>query len=145
MGRYSPVLGSDSRFTPDLAASYRRGQKESLPATGSAWLSPKQEKRPLRNKNGVLLYKQLIRPMMDYACAIWRCTARGYVKQLQALQSKCLRIATGAAWYISNRQIHEHLGVPFFEEHTRAPAERYDSKLAGVVNPLVRQLSRYLH
>jgi hypothetical protein len=55
----------------------------------------------LLNRNGVLLYKQLIRPMMDYACPIWRCAARSYFEQLQALQSKCLRIATGAPWYIT--------------------------------------------
>jgi hypothetical protein len=50
MGRYSPLLGSDSRFTPNLAVSYRTGQKESLSATGCAWLSPKQEKRPLNQE-----------------------------------------------------------------------------------------------
>jgi hypothetical protein len=95
-------------------------------------------------RNGVLLYKQPTRPMMDYACPIWRCAARSYVEQLQVLQSKRLRIAIGAPWYISNRQIHEDLGVPFFEEHTRALTESYDSKLAGVENPSVRQLDRYL-
>jgi hypothetical protein len=52
----------------------------------------------LSMRNGILLYKQLIRPMMEYACPIWRCAARSYVEQLQALQSKCLRIATGAPW-----------------------------------------------
>jgi hypothetical protein len=98
----------------------------------------------LSTRNGFLLYKQLIRPMMDYACPIWRCAARSYVKQLQALQSKCFRIATGAPWCISSRQIHEDLWVPFFEEHTSALTESYDSKLAGVGNPLVRQLGRYL-
>jgi hypothetical protein len=83
-------------------------------------------------RNGVLLYKQLIRPTMEYACPIWRCAAHSYVKQLQALQSKCLRVATGAPWYIRSRKIHEDLGVPSFEEHTRALTESYDSKLAGL-------------
>jgi hypothetical protein len=72
--------------------------------------------RGLSIRNGVLLYKQLIRPMMDYACPIWRCAARSYVKQLQALQSKCLHIAIGAPWYISSSQIHEDLGVPFLKD-----------------------------
>jgi hypothetical protein len=27
-------------------------------------------------RNGVLLYRQLIRPMMDYACPVWRSAAR---------------------------------------------------------------------
>jgi hypothetical protein len=47
-------------------------------------------------KNGVLLYKQLIRPIMDYACPIWRSAAHTHVRKLQLLQSKCLLIATNA-------------------------------------------------
>ena len=59
------------------------------------------------------------------------------------LQSKCL-LATGAPWYVSNRQIHMDLGVPLFADHIRAMTESFDSKLAYVGNPLVRQLGRYL-
>jgi hypothetical protein len=47
-------------------------------------------------RNGVLLYKQFIRPIMDYACPAWRSPARTHVRRLQVLQSKCLRLATGA-------------------------------------------------
>ena len=50
--------------------------------------------------NRVLLYKQLIRPMMEYACPAWRSAARTHVRRLQVLQSKCLRLATGAPWYV---------------------------------------------
>jgi len=53
-------------------------------------------KSDLSVRNGVLLYKQLIRPMMDYACPAWRSAARTQVRRLQVLQSKCLRLATGA-------------------------------------------------
>ena len=49
-------------------------------------------------RNGVLLYKQLIRLMMDYECPIWRFAASTHVGRLQVLQSKCLRLATGAPW-----------------------------------------------
>jgi hypothetical protein len=82
--------------------------------------------------------------MMDYACPIWRSAACSHLRKLQVIQSKCLRIATGAPWYISNVQIHKDLGVPFFAEHIRALNESYASKLAGVGNPLVQQLGRYL-
>jgi hypothetical protein len=106
---------------------------------------------PLLNKksdfsvrNGVLLYKQLIRPMMDYACPARRSAARSHIRRLQVLQSKCLRLATGAPWYVSNRQIHEDLGVPLFADHIVALTASFDSKLADVENPLVRELGRYL-
>jgi hypothetical protein len=36
-------------------------------------------------RNCVLLYKQLIRPMMDYACPIWRSAARSHVRKLQVI------------------------------------------------------------
>jgi len=101
-------------------------------------------KSNLSVRNRVLLYKQFIRPMMDYACPAWRSAARTHVQRLEVLQSKCLRLATGAPWYVSNRQIHEDLGVPLFADHIRALTESFDSKLADVGNPLVRQLGRYL-
>ena len=58
-------------------------------------------KSDLSVRNGVLLYKQLIRPMMDYACPAWRSAARTHVRRLQVLQSKCLCLAIGAPWYVS--------------------------------------------
>jgi hypothetical protein len=53
-------------------------------------------KSVLSVRNGVLLYKQLIRSMMGYACPVWRSTARTHARRLQVLQSKCLRLATVA-------------------------------------------------
>jgi hypothetical protein len=38
-------------------------------------LEPFLNRSGLSIRNGVLLYKQLIRSMMDYACSIWRPTA----------------------------------------------------------------------
>jgi hypothetical protein len=101
-------------------------------------------KSDLSVRNGVLLFKQPIRPMMDYACPAWRSAARTHVRRLQMLQSKCLRLAIGAPWYVSNRQIHEDLGVPLFADHIRALIASFDPRLADVGNPLVRQLGRYL-
>jgi hypothetical protein len=101
-------------------------------------------KSDLSVRNGVLLYKLLVRPMMDYAYPAWRSAARSRVRRLQVLQSKCLRLAIGAPWYVSNRQIHEDLGIPLFADHIRALTASFDSKLADVENPFVRQLGRYL-
>jgi hypothetical protein len=94
--------------------------------------------------NCVLLDKQLISPMMDYACPIRRSATRSHVRKLQVLQSKCLRIAANAPWYVGNRQIHEDWGIPFFADHIRALTESFNSKLADAGNPLVRQLGRHL-
>ena len=80
--------------------------------------------------------------MMDYACPAWRSAARTHALRLQLLQTKCLCLGNGAPWYVSNRQIHEDVGVPLFADHIRALTARFDSKLAEVGNILVRQLGR---
>jgi len=60
------------------------------------------------------------------------------------LQSKYLRLDTGARWYVNSRKIHEDLGVPLFADHIRALTESFDSKLADVGKPLIQQIGRYL-
>jgi len=101
-------------------------------------------KSDLSVRNGVLLCKQLIRPTIVYACPAWRSPARTHVRRLHVLESKCLRLATGARWYVSSRQIHEDLDDPLFADHIRDLTASFDSKLADVGNPLARQLGRYL-
>jgi hypothetical protein len=46
--------------------------------------------------------------------------------------------------YVSNRQIHEDLGVPLFTDQIRALPASFLSKLSDVGNPIVRHLGRYL-
>jgi len=53
-------------------------------------------------RNGVLLYKQLFRPLMDYVSPGYWSAARTHIRRLQVLQSKCLPLVTGAPWYLSN-------------------------------------------
>ena len=50
----------------------------------------------------------------------------------------------GSPWYVCSRQIHEDLGVPLLADHIRALTANFDSELADVGKPLVRQLGRYL-
>jgi len=52
--------------------------------------------------NGVLVYKQLIRSTMEYACPVWRFAAHYHYKKLQVRQSKCFDIATNAPWSVGN-------------------------------------------
>ena len=53
------------------------------------------------------------------------------------IHSMCLRDATGTSWYISNRQIHEDLGVPFFADNIKSVCQ-------GVNAPARDQVERQL-
>jgi hypothetical protein len=74
--------------------------------------------------------------MIDYACPIWRSAANTHINKPQVLQSKCFRIENNAPWYVGKKQIHEDLGIPFFDDHTRALTESFDSKLVDTGKPL---------
>ena len=65
--------------------------------------------------NGVLLYKQPIRPMMDYACPAWRHVAPTHLTSHQVIQSKCLRRGTAASRYVSNLHTHTHTHTRIWE------------------------------
>ena len=52
----------------------------------------------------------------------------------------CLRIVTGTPWDTGNMPIHEDFGVSVFAKHIKAITKSFDSKLASVENPLVRQI-----
>ena len=106
---------------------------------------------PLLNKpnglfisNGLMLYCQLIRPIMDYGCLVRRHAADSHLKRLQHVQSKCLCIFADVPWYISNIELHEDMKVPYIAEHFRNLAQSFDSKIPDAENLLVRQLGRYL-
>ena len=92
---------------------------------------------------GVLLYKQLIRHMMDYACPACRHAALTHVRMLQVLNSRFFTLLP-VSLVVSNRQIHEDLGVPLFADHIRAIIASFDSDLADVGNPILRQIVRCL-
>jgi hypothetical protein len=87
-------------------------------------------------RNGVLLYKQQIRPVIDYAGPVWRSAACSHVRKLQVLQSKCLRIATNASWYVGNRQIHKDFGNYFFRRLSQGINQELRLKVIWLGEPL---------
>jgi hypothetical protein len=127
VGQNSAVSWGDQWYTAHLVGSLQPGGKEGTWKIGV--LGPLLNRRSsLSVRNDVLLYKQLIRSMMDYACPIWRSVARSHFRKLQVLQSKCLRITTSAPWYVINRQFSRIWG--FHSSLTTSEHWRdFDSKL----------------
>jgi hypothetical protein len=78
-----------------------------------------------------MLYHQLIRPMMDYACPVWRHAADSHLRRLQNVQSKCLHIIADASWYVSNLQLHEDLEVLYIGEHIKNLEQSVYSKISS--------------
>jgi hypothetical protein len=100
-------------------------------------------KSDLTVRNGVLLYKQLIRPMLDYACP--RLEVRSPLP-CPDVTGVAIKVPPPCYWchLVRNRQIHGNLCVPLFADQIGALTASFLSKLADVENPLVRQLGTYL-
>ena len=139
-GSVSPLSGVtlDSQLT--WSSHTDQGQKKAAQKLGV--LSYLLNRSGLSLRNGILLYRQLIRPIMDYVCPTWRSASRCHVRKLHVLQCKRLHIVIAAPLYIRCRQIQEHLGVLFFADHMRALPEFW--LIADADNPLFRQFCRYL-
>jgi len=88
MGRNNSLTGGvalDTRLTWLLHTDQvRKRAAQRLRMQGSLL----NNKCYLSVRNGVLLYKQRTRLMMDYACPVWRSAASIHIRRLQVLQPK---------------------------------------------------------
>ncbi|GBN25608.1 RNA-directed DNA polymerase from mobile element jockey [Araneus ventricosus] len=66
-------------------------------------------KSPLFLNNKVLLFKQILPPILTYASQIWAFAVKTHLKKVQIMQNKILRIMTNAPWYMRNDVIHKDL------------------------------------
>ncbi|GFU68240.1 RNA-directed DNA polymerase from mobile element jockey [Trichonephila clavipes] len=55
---------------------------------------------PLSLENKVILYKQILRPVITYGSPVWGAAAATHMKKIQVMQNKILRVITNAPWYI---------------------------------------------
>jgi len=76
-------------------------------------------------------------PRVEVLCPHPRSEATGITIQVSSLCYCCPLLH-------SNTHIHENMGVQPFAYHISALTTSFDSMLAGVRYPLVRQLGRYL-
>lgn len=109
-GRYCPLSRCDPRYAADLVHSYRLGEEEIAQRLGVLGILL-DRRSGFAIINEVSLYKQIILPIMDYACTLWRSAAVTRVRKLQVLQTKCLSIATkdlgtfltaNSIWFVSS-------------------------------------------
>nr|CAD7201933.1 unnamed protein product [Timema douglasi] len=83
----------------------------------------------LSTRNGLTLYKQLLKPILNYACPAWGQLADTYMKRMQAFQSVSLRIIVGAPWYVRNETLHCDLDMPTIKYHFRELVQSFYDRL----------------
>jgi hypothetical protein len=98
-------------------------------------LGPLLNRSWLSVRNGVLLYTQLIRPMLDSSCPVWRSAALSHNSKVQVL----LPVHLGTLV----KGIFTMISFPLLYRPHQI-SERLDTKLSDVGNPLVTQHGRNL-
>lgn len=73
-------------------------------------------KSALSEKNQLLLYKVVIRPILLYACPIWGNTCKTNIKKLETIQNKILRIISKEHYLVSNLKIREKLNMTLLND-----------------------------
>ncbi|GBO45706.1 putative RNA-directed DNA polymerase from transposon X-element, partial [Araneus ventricosus] len=94
-------------------------------------------KSPLSLNNKVLLFKQILRPILTYASQIWGLAAKTHLKKVQIMQNKILRIMTNAPWYIRNDVIHKDLKLESAENHIQVLSRKFFQQITRNTNPTI--------
>jgi hypothetical protein len=94
---------------------------------------------PLKQKRQI--YLSILRPMWTYGAQLFGTAKYSNIKTIQAFQSKFLRLATGAPYYVSSFQLHSDMRLPMVSEVVRWLYRRFHVSLQHHDNPLVQGLS----
>lgn len=102
------------------------------------WLLGRKSALSLKNK--ILLYKVQLMPIWTYGIQLWGTASNSNLEILQRFQSKLLRAAANAPWYISNVILHNDLQVKTVKEIITSSSFRYQQRLENHPNYLALNL-----
>ena len=98
------------------------------------WLFGHKSELSLDNK--VLLYKTILKPIWTYGIELWGTASNSNIEILQRFQSKVLRSITKAPFYVTNKNLHQDLKIPFIKEEIRKFSSSYLGRLSNHTNVL---------
>ncbi|GBN21478.1 RNA-directed DNA polymerase from mobile element jockey [Araneus ventricosus] len=94
-------------------------------------------KSPLFLNNKVLLFKQILRPILTYASQIWGLATKTHLKKVQIMQNKILRIIPNAPWYIRNDVTHKDFKLESTENHIQVFSRKFFQQITRNNNPTI--------
>lgn len=94
----------------------------------------------LRLEYKVQIYNTVIKPIWSYGSQIWGNASASNIEVIQRVQSKILRLITGAPWYVRNENLHKDLKIPAVRDELQRIKQSHNQKLEQHTNPLARNL-----
>ncbi|GBN96959.1 RNA-directed DNA polymerase from mobile element jockey [Araneus ventricosus] len=96
-------------------------------------------KPPLSLNSKVLLFKQVLRPILIYASQIWGLADKTHLKEVQIMQNKIFSIMTNVPWYIRNDLIHKDLKRDSTEYHIQVLSRKFFQQITRNNNPTISE------
>lgn len=95
----------------------------------------------LNHKNKMLVFKMCIRPVLMYACPVWKTTPKTYIKKLQIIQNKALKIIHGLERTFSTRILHERYKHKMVSETIESLSLTFFNKCRDSTFELIKDLA----
>ena len=93
--------------------------------------------------NKLLLYKQIVRPIITYGSIVWITAARAHLQRLQVIQIKYLRMSTNAPFRSNMTILQNELGIAPIREYLITLNSKKLNKAEIHENPLIPQALNY--
>ncbi|GFX41378.1 probable RNA-directed DNA polymerase from transposon X-element [Trichonephila clavipes] len=93
---------------------------------------------PLSLENKVILYKQILRPVITYGSPVWGAAAATHMKKIQVMQNKILRVMTNAPWYVRNDVIHNDLQMEPIANYITKLSRNVFKSIESHDNPIIK-------
>jgi len=99
----------------------------------------------------LMLYQQILRPLLLYASPVWGNCAKTLIHKIQIFQSKVPRTISNAPWFVRNDALHQDFQLPTIVEFIKKSAINFFGHINSVhsakyyklsVPPSVRRLKR---
>ncbi|GBN30816.1 putative RNA-directed DNA polymerase from transposon X-element [Araneus ventricosus] len=94
-------------------------------------------------ENKLILFKQVLRPILTYAAPIWGLAVPSNRKKIQILQNKLLGIILNAPWFIRNSVIHSDLQIESIDDHIQKLSRKFFTGIIDHSNILITDQTDY--
>ncbi|GFV43650.1 RNA-directed DNA polymerase from mobile element jockey [Trichonephila clavipes] len=89
-------------------------------------------------ENKVILYKQILRPVITYGSPVWGAAATTHMKKIHVIQNKILRVMTNAPWYVRNDVIHNDLHMERITNYITKLSRNVFKSIESHDNPIIK-------
>lgn len=95
----------------------------------------------------LLIYKQLLRPVISYSYPVWFTVSKTAMEQLKIFERKMLRICTDLQFdhhrkkHYSNRRVYEEANIKPLDQFLAQTARNFKARVASHPNPLIHGLT----